>query len=93
MLIGPFFSDPRPIVDQEGRIVAVMAGQPHNTTYSAACMDAYNEIMAEGEGTNFCCASKHHRGAFPALNVGISYGKGKKVPTHLQNAVLAAIVN
>ncbi|PBK80517.1 hypothetical protein ARMGADRAFT_878972, partial [Armillaria gallica] len=86
-------SDPRPIVDRHGRIVAVMAGQPHDPTYSAACMKAYDQITAEGEGANFCRASKHRRGAFPAVNVGISYGKGQKVPAHLQNSVLAAIVN
>ncbi|PBK70858.1 hypothetical protein ARMSODRAFT_844621, partial [Armillaria solidipes] len=85
--------DPRPIVDRCGRIVAVMAGQPHDPTYSATCMDAYDEIMAEGEGANFHRASKHRRGTFPAVNMGISYGKGQKVPARLQNGVLAAIVS
>ncbi len=86
-------SDPRPIVNRQGHIVAVMAGQPHDLTYSAACMNAYDQIVAEGEGANFRQASKHHRGTFPAVNVGISYGKGQKVPACLQNGILAAIVN
>ncbi len=86
-------SDPRPIVDNKGRIVAVIVGQPHDTSYSAACMGAHDEIMREGAAANFRKASSHRRGHFPAVNVGISYGKGQRVPSHLQNGVLAAVVN
>ncbi|KAK0430349.1 hypothetical protein EV421DRAFT_1672427, partial [Armillaria borealis] len=85
--------DPRLIVDNKGQIVAVIAGQPHDPSYSAACMDAHDEIMQEGAAANFCKASSHHRGRFPAVNVGISYGKGQRVPSRLQNGALAAIVN
>ncbi|PBK61848.1 hypothetical protein ARMSODRAFT_864955, partial [Armillaria solidipes] len=84
---------PRPIVDNKGRIVAVIAGQPYDPSYSAACMDAHDEIMQEGAAANFRKASSHRRGRFPAVNVGISYGKGQRVPSRLQNGALAAIIN
>ncbi|KAK0483110.1 hypothetical protein EDD18DRAFT_1043054, partial [Armillaria luteobubalina] len=86
--------DPRPIVDREGRIVAVMAGQPHDPSYSAACMEVHDAILREGAAANFCKPStSHRRGDFPAVNVGISYGKGQRVPSRLQNGALAAIIN
>ncbi len=56
-------------------------------------MEAFDEIMLEGEAAKFRKSSGHHRGHFPAVNVGISYGKGQKVPSRLQNGVLAAIVS
>ncbi|KAK0482950.1 hypothetical protein EDD18DRAFT_1084577, partial [Armillaria luteobubalina] len=85
---------PRPIVDREGRIVAVMAGQPHDPSYSAACMEVHDAILREGAAANFCKPStSHRRGDFPAVNVGISYGKGQRVPSRLQNGALAAIIN
>ncbi|PBK61323.1 hypothetical protein ARMSODRAFT_855007, partial [Armillaria solidipes] len=85
--------DPRPIVDAKDRIIAVMAGQPSDPTYGPSCMEAFDEIMLEGEAAKFRKSSTHHRGRFPAVNVGISYGKGQRVPSRLQNGVLAAIVN
>ncbi|KAK0475352.1 hypothetical protein EDD18DRAFT_1089942 [Armillaria luteobubalina] len=86
--------NPWPIVDHEGCIVAVMAGQPHDPSYSAACMEAHDTILREGTAVNFCKPSTSHRhGDFPAVNVGISYGKGQRVPLRLQNSALAAIIN
>ncbi|KAK0473655.1 hypothetical protein EDD18DRAFT_1368737 [Armillaria luteobubalina] len=86
--------DPQPIVDHQGHIVAVMAGQPHDPSYSTACMEAHDAILHEGAAANFCKPSNnHHHGSFPAVNVRISYGKGQKVPSHLQNSALAAIIN
>ncbi|KAK0217789.1 hypothetical protein IW262DRAFT_1275064, partial [Armillaria fumosa] len=82
-----------PIVDREGRIVAVMAGQPHDPSYSAACMEAHDAILREGAAANFCKLSNHRRGGFLVVNVGISYGKGQRVPSRLQNGALAAIIN
>ncbi len=87
------FRDPRPIVDAKDRIIAVMAGQTSDPTYGSLCMDAFDEIMLEGQAARFRKSSKHRRGPFPAVNVGISYGKGQKVPSRLQNGVLAAVVN
>ncbi|KAK0229654.1 hypothetical protein EDD85DRAFT_923151 [Armillaria nabsnona] len=87
------FRDPRPIVDAKDQIIAIMAGQPSDPTYGSSCMDAFDEIMLEGQAARFHKSSKHHPGPFPVVSVGISYGKGQKVPSHLQNGMLAAIVN
>ncbi|KAK0503914.1 hypothetical protein EDD18DRAFT_1305724 [Armillaria luteobubalina] len=71
-----------------------MAGQPHDPSYSAACMEVHDAILREGAAANFCKPSNNHRrGGFPAVNIGISYGKGQKVPSRLQNGALAAIIN
>ncbi|PBK60324.1 hypothetical protein ARMSODRAFT_1026717 [Armillaria solidipes] len=51
--------DLRLIVDNKGQIVAVIAGQLHDPGYSAACMDAHDEIMQEGAAANFRKASSH----------------------------------
>ncbi|KAK0439090.1 uncharacterized protein EV420DRAFT_1279737 [Desarmillaria tabescens] len=85
--------DPRPIVDCKGRIVAVIAGQPRDPSYSAACMEVHDDILREGQTANFRKNCHGRRGGFPAVNVGISYGKGQKVPSRLQNGVLAGIIN
>lgn len=86
-------SDPRLIVDNKERIVAVIVGQPHDPSYSAACMDTHDQIMQEGAAANFRKGPSRRRGRFPAVNVGISYGKGQRVPSRLQNGALATIVN
>ncbi|KAK0502400.1 hypothetical protein EDD18DRAFT_1065079, partial [Armillaria luteobubalina] len=83
-----------PIVDCQGRIVVVMVGQPHDPSYSAACMEAHDTILCEGAAANFCKPSNNHRcGGFPAVNIRILYGKGQKAPSRLQNGTLAAIIN
>ena len=56
-------------------------------------MEAFDEIMLEGEAAKFRKSLSHCCGHFPAINVGISYGKGQKVPSRLQNSVLAAIIS
>lgn len=66
-----------------GRIFAVLAGQPHGTTYAASATAAYHEIRAEGKGTTFAPEERRHwRGHFPALAVGISYGGGQGAPSN-----------
>ncbi len=70
-----------------------MAEQPSDPAYESSCMEAFDEIMLEGEAAKFHKSLSHHHRHFPAVNVGISYGKGQKVPSHLQNSALAAIVS
>ncbi|KAK0460347.1 hypothetical protein IW261DRAFT_1577695 [Armillaria novae-zelandiae] len=86
--------DPWPIIDCEGQIVAVMAGQPHDPSYSTVCMEAHDTILCEGAATNFCKPSNnHHHSGFPAVNFGISYDKGQRAPSCLQNSALVGIIN
>ncbi|KAK0187166.1 hypothetical protein F5146DRAFT_1209470 [Armillaria mellea] len=70
-----------------------MAGQPSDPGYGSSCMDAFDKIMQEGQAVKFRQSSSNRRGHFPAVNIGISYGKGQKAPCRLQNGVLAAVVN
>ncbi|KAJ7723599.1 hypothetical protein B0H14DRAFT_3519894 [Mycena olivaceomarginata] len=61
----------RPLVDNAGRIFAVLAGQPDDD---------------QGKGADFPAAMrKHQRGLFAAINVGLGYRKGQCLPTWMDN--------
>ncbi|KAJ7124030.1 hypothetical protein C8R43DRAFT_899244, partial [Mycena crocata] len=82
-----------PIVDSKSRIVAVLAGQPRDPTYAADATAAYHAILDERKRAQFSAkASTHRRGPFPALNVGLSYGKGQRIPGYLRNGHHAALL-
>ncbi|KAJ7161982.1 hypothetical protein C8R43DRAFT_880570 [Mycena crocata] len=83
-------SDARPLVDAEGRIFAVLAGQPRDPMYAAAVARAYDTITKEGDAAYFPYDMRHHRRA--AINVGLSYGKGQKVPSWLGTGPYAAMM-
>ncbi|KAJ6473442.1 hypothetical protein C8R47DRAFT_987457 [Mycena vitilis] len=79
-------SDPRPIIDCHGRIIAVLVGQPKDPTYATAVKAAYSTITQEGLAARFPAdMRKHRRGLFAAINVGLSYGKGQTAPSWLRN--------
>ncbi|KAJ7084525.1 hypothetical protein B0H15DRAFT_751412, partial [Mycena belliarum] len=76
----------RPIVDAHGRIVAVLAGQPRGADYAAAALSAFDVLEEERKAANFRAAmATHRRGGYVALHVGLSYGKGQRVPSWLDN--------
>ncbi|KAJ7294034.1 hypothetical protein C8J57DRAFT_1041324 [Mycena rebaudengoi] len=76
----------RPIADVHGRIIAVLAGQPSDPTYTAAAVRAFQAMTKEATAAKFLAAlSQHRRGQFPALNAGLLYGKGQTVPSRLNN--------
>ncbi|KAJ7166568.1 hypothetical protein C8R43DRAFT_877950 [Mycena crocata] len=78
--------DPRPLVDAQGRVFAVLAGQPRDPTYAAAAQRVYALLCREGAAAAFPTNMyKHRRGFFAAINVGLSYGKGQTVPSRLRN--------
>ncbi|KAJ6532935.1 hypothetical protein DFH09DRAFT_932987 [Mycena vulgaris] len=80
------YSAPRPLIDSEGRIIAVLAGQPDRAEYRAAAIAAFHAIRDAGQEARFPSAMREHRrGLFAAINVGLSYGKGQKVPCWLDN--------
>ncbi|KAJ7898755.1 hypothetical protein B0H13DRAFT_2234274 [Mycena leptocephala] len=77
---------PRPLADKNGRIFAVLAGQPCKDDYAAAVQRAFTAISQAGTEARFPASMrKHRRGLFAAINVGLSYGKGQKVPCWLNN--------
>ncbi|KAJ7140227.1 hypothetical protein C8R43DRAFT_1089222 [Mycena crocata] len=66
-------NDSRPILDAQGRIVAVLAGQPRDATYAAAAAAAYSSLARERGAANFPASlSKQPRGPFPALSPAFS---------------------
>jgi hypothetical protein len=84
----------RPLVDNAGRIFAVLAGQPDDSEWRAAVSRAYDAIKTEGSNTQFPAAMRHHRrGLFAAINVGLAYGKGQKIPTWLDNKEYTSVVD
>ncbi|SJL11850.1 uncharacterized protein ARMOST_15261 [Armillaria ostoyae] len=76
---------PRPIVDKNGVIFAVLAGRPDDPTYLQAADEMYKKMEAESRAANVKARSNqpHHRGLFTAVNVGLSYGKGQPAPSML----------
>ncbi|KAJ7211128.1 hypothetical protein B0H12DRAFT_1033505, partial [Mycena haematopus] len=83
---------PRPLVDKMGRIVAVLAGQPDHAEYREAVKLAFQAICDAGHEARFPPSMRNHRrGLFAAMNVGLSYGKGQKVPSWLNNKAYQVI--
>jgi hypothetical protein len=79
-------SEPRPLLDKNGRIIAVLAGQPRHEAYRAAVEDAFLTIRNASTEARFPASMRRHRrGLFAAINVGISYGKGQATPCWLNN--------
>lgn len=72
------------ILDIEGQIIAVLAGQPDSKDWdevNAAAADAMVEAQQ-------CCVFTqsgvtHHCGRYHALSTGISYGGGQQIPGNL----------
>ncbi|KAK0449905.1 hypothetical protein EV421DRAFT_1899391 [Armillaria borealis] len=77
---------PWPIVDQNGTIFAVLAGQPDDSTYLQAADDMYQIMEDKSHATNIKAKAKqpHRHGLFTGVNVGLSYGKGQQKPSMLK---------
>lgn len=55
-------------------------------SYAASTRRSHSLILEEGRSARFKPEERHHRrGNFPALNVGITYGKGTKSPVNLRH--------
>lgn len=66
------------MVDQEGRIFAVLAGRPQNDpSYEAACTNV-TEAMLDAE-TKLQPVKPSRRGDYQHIHVGISHGGGQQV--------------
>ncbi|KDQ25054.1 hypothetical protein PLEOSDRAFT_1046943, partial [Pleurotus ostreatus PC15] len=75
---------PRPLVDSQGRVFAVLAGKPKGESFDADCRQAYQAMDAELLEFDLKEAKrKHRRGEYPALTVGVSYGNGQTAPSRL----------
>ncbi|KAF5367628.1 hypothetical protein D9615_010589 [Tricholomella constricta] len=75
-----------PLIDSEGRIIAVLVGQPNDSGYAQAVAAVYDAMACEAQATTFHQRdANHRRGDFPALNVGVTYGKGTIKPVTINN--------
>jgi hypothetical protein len=87
-------SHTQPLLNSEGRIFLVLAGQPRNEDYRAAVSHAYVFLKKEGDEaafpTDMC---RHQRDLFATINVGLTFGKGQTVPTWPENKSYAALTN
>lgn len=80
------FSGCKPLLDHQKRVFVVGVGQPRDSTYAISARRSHNLILEEGRSACFKPEERHHRrGNFPAVNVGITYGKGTKSPVNLRH--------
>ena len=71
----------RPIIDRDGRIIALLSGRPNDDSYTVACKEAYKLLEEIGKDMEFPdSCMEHMRGKFPAVNIGITHGKGTEKP-------------
>ncbi|KIK54320.1 hypothetical protein GYMLUDRAFT_111919, partial [Collybiopsis luxurians FD-317 M1] len=76
---------PYPILDLQGRIIGLLAGQP-GSGYSEALKAAFQLIMLEGKAAGLGARSPegaHTRGGFPAFNIGVTEGNGNGIAVAL----------
>ncbi|PPR07437.1 hypothetical protein CVT24_007572 [Panaeolus cyanescens] len=84
----------RPLLDSTGRICAVLAGQPFDSTYRDA-VDRASELMS-AEAQTACYRAhetRHRRGPFPAVAFGLSYGGGQMTAQRLSLGSLGPMVD
>ncbi|KAJ7089280.1 hypothetical protein B0H15DRAFT_780112 [Mycena belliarum] len=90
---NPSPSESRPIVDVHGRIIAALVGQPRGVDYAAAAARAFDAIESERKAAGYTAAAAHHRrGDYFTLHAGLSYGKGQRVPSRLNNGIYSALL-
>ncbi|KAJ6543752.1 hypothetical protein DFH09DRAFT_1321937 [Mycena vulgaris] len=84
----------RPIVDSQGRIIAVLAGRPRDPAYAQAVSRAFQAMCLACTGTAFPASmARHRRGLYPTLIAGLSYSKGQRVPSRLDGGEYAVILS
>lgn len=75
----------RPFVGPDGRVFAVAAGRPCDASFDSDHDEVCNAMLAAGQATAFTSKQMHHkRGDFPAINVGVTHGRGTVEPKCLR---------
>ncbi|KAJ7807613.1 hypothetical protein B0H14DRAFT_2381176 [Mycena olivaceomarginata] len=83
---------PAALINSEGRIFLVLVGQPRDSGYPACVNCAYNFIKEQGAASHFPAEfCKHWHGLFAAINVGLTFGKGPKLPTWIDNKTYTSL--
>ncbi|KAJ7435400.1 hypothetical protein FB451DRAFT_1062713 [Mycena latifolia] len=85
-------STPIPLVDSNGRIVAVLAGQPRTEAYGQAVQRAFQFMCKTGAAARFPASiSVHRRGLYAIINVGLVFGQGLRAPCWFNNKQYTSI--
>lgn len=71
------FRTPTAIVDQEDRVMAVLAGRPDSQDWDS--VHAQMSALLQETGANIPGPHKERRGNFVSLSTGVSYGGGQMV--------------
>ncbi|KAJ7140729.1 hypothetical protein C8R44DRAFT_604232, partial [Mycena epipterygia] len=83
-----------PLVDSNGRIFAVLAGQPRDPKWDVSVAAVYRLMTEGGISAAFPREMyKHRRGLFAAINVGLNYSKGQKIPSFLRPAKYSSLLD
>ncbi|THU79338.1 hypothetical protein K435DRAFT_697978, partial [Dendrothele bispora CBS 962.96] len=70
----------RPILDKQGRVVAVLAGRPRSSDWDALVQKGTEEIARARNDLTFTRKqTEHSRGDFPAVTIGVAHGGGRRV--------------
>ncbi|KAK7024166.1 hypothetical protein VNI00_016544 [Paramarasmius palmivorus] len=83
---------PKPIVDKQGRIIAVLCGRPTSGHFKEAMDGVYAAVMEEGRKAPLGDQEEHRRGSFPAFNVGCTMGMGSSEPVALNTHDMAPVL-
>jgi hypothetical protein len=74
--------------------VALLAGRPPDGSYVDACKRAFETLRKEGKVAMFSKQERNHlRGKFPAINFGVTHGKGTSEPVNLDNGIHDAMIH
>ena len=81
------FRLPAPVIDQSGRVIAVLAGHPEAEDWEAVHLAAAQALEDARSASSFPSSSlEHRRGNFQALMTGVSIGNGQQQPSNLRNS-------
>ncbi|KAJ7898170.1 hypothetical protein B0H14DRAFT_2332259, partial [Mycena olivaceomarginata] len=82
------------LLDSEGPIFLIIAGQPRDEQYRAAVSRVYAFLKKESEDAAFPLdMRRHRRGLFAIITVGLTFGKGQTAPTWLHNKSYTGLTN
>lgn len=77
---------PTPIINREGRLVAILAGHPEDNSWHQVSNEGAEALEEARRRCKIPAkAGRHRRGQFIALRCGVSHGGGQTQPGNLQN--------
>ena len=83
----------RVVVDKNNIVTVALVAIPKDPSYRSATKRAFHRIYNAGCREQFSQSECNHpRGAFPAINVGMTHGKGTIQPVNLNNVNHSAMV-